>query len=124
MAVVRNFRELKVWQKSMEMVTLTYHISRQFPASEHFGLTAQWRRSAVSVSSNIAEGFGRHAHLEFIRFLQIATGSWFEWQTQLTIAEKLSFLKKDEYKMALLLSEEIEKLMSALISKLKSKTTA
>ena len=71
-----------MWQKAMELVTALYAITKDFPKEELYGLTAQIRRSAVSVPSNIAEGYGRKSTLEYIRFLQIACGSLYELQIQ------------------------------------------
>jgi len=79
---IKSYRDLFVWQKAMELVTAVYTITKDFPKEELYGLTAQIRRSAVSVPSNIAEGYGRKSTLEYIRLLQIACGSLYELQTQ------------------------------------------
>ena len=83
---IKSYRDLFVWQKAMELVTAVYAIPKVFPKEEQYGLTAQIRRSAVSVPSNIAEGYGRNSTLDYTRFLQIARGSLYELQTQLEIA--------------------------------------
>jgi four helix bundle protein len=84
--VIKTFRDLIVWQKSMVVVTDVYRITGRFPREEMFGLTSQMRRCAVSIPSNIAEGYGRQATGDYICFLQIALGSLYELQTQLEIA--------------------------------------
>jgi four helix bundle protein len=89
---LRSYRELIAWQKSVELVTEIYSITKEFPRDEIYGLTSQLRRSAVSVPSNIAEGQGRATKGEFIPFLGHARGSLFELATQIVIAEKLGYL--------------------------------
>jgi four helix bundle protein len=88
---MNTFREIKVWQKAMNLVTRLYKNTRSFPKEELFGLTSQMRRSAVSIPSNISEGFGRKSPAEFKRFLQISMGSLFELQTLLEISNNLDF---------------------------------
>ena len=93
---MHNFRELKVWQKSMELSFSIYKITENFPAYELYGLLSQMRRAAVSVASNIAEGAGRESDAEFSHFLDIARGSSFELETQLIIANKLNYTDHQE----------------------------
>jgi four helix bundle protein len=69
--VINNYRDLQVWQKSKELVLAVYEITKLFPSDEKFGLTNQVRRAAVSIPSNIAEGYGRHSTIDYIRFLKI-----------------------------------------------------
>ena len=95
---MKSYRDLIVWQKSMDLVTLVYKMTVQFPADEKFGLISQIKRSAISIPSNIAEGYGRNYRKDYSRFLQIARGSLFENQTQLEIAVNLSFIKKEDFK--------------------------
>jgi len=92
---MHNFRELKIWQKSISLVTDVYGNTMSFPNSEKFGLTNQIRRSAVSVPSNIAEGCGRNSDKELVHFLGISNGSSFELETQLIIAQNLKFIKEE-----------------------------
>jgi four helix bundle protein len=94
---MKTFRELIVWQKSMSFVTDVYKVSKQFPIDENFGLTSQIRRSAVSIPSNIAEGYGREGLNDYLRFLNIAMASLFELQTQLEIAYNLEYINKDKF---------------------------
>lgn len=120
-AEVNSFRDLIVWRKSMQLVTIIYKLSANFPDTEKFGLTNQIRRASVSVPSNIAEGFGRNATGDYVRFLQIASGSLYELQTQLEIAENLTFLTRTQSAEADSLAIECEKMLSSLIRKLRSR---
>jgi len=87
---------LLVWQKAMDLVTQVYRYTGGFPREETFGLAAQMRRSSVSVPSNIAEGKGRRTNQELLQFLFNARGSLLELQTQVSIAERLSYLSKED----------------------------
>ena len=91
-----NYRELKVWQFGIEIAKDVYRLTSDFPAEERFGLVTQMRRSAVSISSNIAEGHARNSTQEMIRFCSIALGSVAELETQLVIARELNFGKTVE----------------------------
>jgi four helix bundle protein len=81
-----TFRDLWIWQKSMTIVTEIYQLTSLFPKEENFGLTSQIRRSAISIPSNIAEGYGRDGKNDYLKFLNIGISSLFEMQTQLEIA--------------------------------------
>lgn len=116
---MKSYKELIAWQKGIELVILVYKISGKFPKEELYGLVDQMKRSAVSVPSNIAEGFGRHSDNDFIRFLNISRGSLFEFQTQLEISLRLDFVKEDEYENLMQITIEIDKILNALISKIK-----
>ncbi len=118
---IKSFRDLVVWQKAMDLVELIYSITKQFPSDERYALTSQLRRASVSVPSNIAEGYGRHSTLDYIRFLQIALGSLNEVQTQLELGCRLGFVGKDAVIDAFSLCTEIEKMLVALVMKLRSK---
>lgn len=98
-AKMKTYSDLLVWQKSLSLVTEVYQISKRFPTDEQFSLTSQIRRCAISIPSNIAEGYGRNSKQDFIRFLRIAMGSLFELQTQLRIANNLNYLKKDDFNL-------------------------
>ncbi len=115
---LKRYRDLIVWQKAMNLVTLLYKITMQFPVDEKFGLISQIKRSAVSIPSNIAEGYGRNYRKDYSRFLQIARGSLFENQTQVEIAVNLSFIKTEDLKEVQELSLEVEKMLNSLIKKL------
>ena len=117
---VQNYRDLIVWQKSVDLGINIYRLTEQFPKREIFGIVGQIRRCAISLSSNIAEGFGRRSNKEFIRFLNITMGSIFELQTQLFISYRLNFINKEIFDILHSDSREIEILLKNLINKLKS----
>ena len=116
--MLKNYKELKVWQKAYQLCLRIYEITKNFPKEERYGLVSQIRRSAISVPSNIAEGYGRHSRNEYIRFLQIALGSLFELQTQLEIAANLGYLKKEEFDVLYESTREVERMLSVLIKRL------
>jgi four helix bundle protein len=94
---MHNIKELKIWNKAIDLAVKVYQITANFPADERFGLISQSRRCAVSVPSNISEGTGRNTKGEFKQFLGIANGSSYELQTQMVIAEKLGFLEEEAF---------------------------
>jgi len=118
---MKTYRGLQVWQKSMTLVTEVYKISKGFPKDEAYGLTSQIRRCAISIPSNMAEGYGRNSTNEYIHFLRIATGSLYELQTQMEISMSLCYLNRDEFDKLYEVSREIERMLSSLIRKLSSK---
>ena len=115
---MKSYRDLIVWQKSMNWVTFVYSVTSKIPESEKFGLISQIRRSSVAIPSNIAEGYGRNYKKNYSRFLQIARGSLFECQTQIEIAINLNYISKEDCKEINELSIEIEKMLNSLINKL------
>ncbi|MDX2109685.1 MAG: four helix bundle protein [Verrucomicrobiota bacterium] len=115
---MKTFRDLIAWQKAMVLVTAVYLESKQFPKDELYGLTSQIRRSAVSIPSNLAEGYGRKSLGEYVRFIQIAIASLFELQTQLEIAMNLEYLERDSFTRLFEDSREIERMLSSLVAKL------
>ena len=114
-----NFRKLIVWQKAMSLTTKIYENTKTFPKEEIFGLTSQLRRCAVSIPSNVAEGYGRDSKNELSRFLNISVGSLFELQTQLEIAKNIHFLKEEEFNNLYEDSREVERMLIAFIKKIK-----
>src|SRR5690349_1436813 len=96
MAKVSNFRELIVWQKTMDLAELIYQSTRAFPKDELYGMVSQMRRAAVSIPSNIAEGQARNTTGEFIQFLGYAHGSLAELETQTELAGRFNWLNVDE----------------------------
>lgn len=92
---MHNYRELKIWQRSMDFVVRIYEISAEFPKEEKYGLTAQIRSCAVSIPSNISEGAGRGTNKQLKRFLEFSMGSANEVQTQIELACRVKYLKKD-----------------------------
>ena len=120
-AVVRTFRDLLVWQKGMQFVADVYRVTTGFPRAETLGLTAQLRRAAVSIPSNIAEGFARQSTIDFIRFLRISLGSLFEAQTQVELAERLGYLEHAGRGTLSSQGREIERMLTALIRSLSAR---
>lgn len=112
------YKDLIVWQKSMELVKEVYFLVKKLPKEETYSLSDQMRRAVVSIPSNIAEGNGRKSQTEYARFLDIARGSQFEIETQLHICIMLNFLTEKDTKQAFALIEEIGKMLNALIIKL------
>jgi len=119
MGSINTYRDLIVWQKSMTFVTEVYLITKSFPSSENFGLISQIRRSAISIPSNIAEGYGRKSTGDYIRFLQIAVGSLFELQTQIEIAFNLLYIDKIIFDKSLIKTSELDRMLFSLINKIK-----
>jgi len=118
--IVQSFRDLQVWQRSMELTIAIYHLTGGFPREEIFGLTSQLRRSSVSIPSNIAEGQGRSGTREFKQFLGIARGSNCELQTQLAIARALGLGDSKLLDKAESLSHEVGKMIFTLLKMLKT----
>ena len=117
---INTYRDLKVWQKSMALVISVYTFTKSFPKDELYGLTPQLRRCAVSIPSNIAEGYGRNSTKDYVRFLRIAMGSLFELQTLLEISGKLDLLGKEGFSEKYEYSREVERMLSSLIRKVSS----
>jgi four helix bundle protein len=120
---IQSFRDLDVWQRSMELTATVYRLTQGFPREEVFGLTAQLRRAAVSIPSNVAEGQGRLNTREFRQFLSIARASNCELQTQLGIARMLGFGDQKLLDDAEALSHRIGQMLFKLLAVLKSKLT-
>jgi len=116
-----DFRKLLIWQKSMALITKIYFSTNNFPKEEIFGLTSQIRRSSISIPSNIAEGSGRESDKDFLRFLNISTGSLFEMQTQLEIAKNIAYLNQEEFNNLYEDSREVERMLVAFIKKIKDR---
>ena len=123
---VRTYRDLLVWQKAVRFVTEIYRSTRGFPREEIYGLTAQIRRCAVSIPSNIAEGYGRHSTNDYLRFLNVAVGSLYELQTQIEISQNLSYLPQTVHNNLFEQTRELERMLTSLrtkIAKTKRKTS-
>lgn len=110
-----DYRDLKVWQKGMEMVLAVYKIAATLPDEEKFGLANQMKRAAVSVPSNIAEGHGRNSNKEFIKFLYISRGSLLELETQIEICFRLGFITSAVKDSLIEYFAQISKMINALI---------
>lgn len=118
---VLSHKDLIVWQKSMDLVSGVYKITKKFPDDERFGLTSQMRRSAVSIPSNIAEGRVRRTTKDYIHFLHVALGSSVELDTQLDIALRENFIQNVDYNEISPLIGEVSRMLSGLISSLNAK---
>ena len=116
-----SHKDLKVWQKGIELVKSIYEITQLFPSNEQFGLVSQMRRAAVSIPSNIAEGCGRNSDKELIHFLYIALGSASELETQIIISQELSFLQPEKSEQMQSLIFEIIKMISSLIKSIRTR---
>src|SRR5207248_9356080 len=109
-----NFEKLEVWQKAIDFADFVYSETRKFPAEERFGLTNQLRRAAVSISSNIAEGSSRSSKTDFVRFVEIATGSVFEVTSQAFVAQRQQFLGEHGFGELYAAAEELSRMLSGL----------
>lgn len=118
---MQTYKDLIVWQRSVELVTAIYQLTDTFPKSEIFGLTSQMRRAAVSIPSNLAEGFARKHRAENTQFVRIAFGSGAELETQIILAENLGFAKKEKTQKARSLLDETLRMLNKLISSLVAK---
>ncbi len=119
--MLKNYKELKVWQKSYQLCLEIYRITVKFPKEEKYGLTSQIRRSAVSIPSNIAEGYGRKTTLDYTRMLYISYGSVCELETQVLLAGDLDLIEKGELSTLNKDIAEIERMLKALIKSLENK---
>ncbi len=115
---MRDFKQLKVWQKAHQLVLQAYRQTRDFPQEERFGLTSHLLKSAVSVPSNIAEGCGRESDREFARFLSIAAGSASETEYQLLLARDLAYLSPEHHQGLDSQVNEVKRMLNAFIQRL------
>ena len=121
MGEIKTYRDLMVWQKSMGLVTEIYRMTKMLPKDEIYGLTAQMRRCAISIPSNIAEGYGRSSTNDYIRFLNITSGSLYELQTQIEIALNLKYVSQGDFDKLYEAGREIERMLSSLIKKIRER---
>lgn len=119
MSEITSYKDLIVWQKSILLVKAIYKVTEDFPASEIYGLVSQMRRSAISIPSNIAEGYGRKSSKEFAQFYAIAYGSALELETQLIIAIELRFISDDKASIARGLLDEVLRMLNSLTRKMR-----
>ena len=117
---IENYKDLIVWQKSMEVALQVYKLTEKFPKSESFGSVNQMRRSAFSIPSNIAEGWARKSSGNYLQFLSVASGSASELETQLILTQKLGYGDSASYKRILDLLLEVQKMLNSLRSKIKN----
>jgi len=116
---VRNYSELIVWQRALDLVAMVYASTKAFPKEELYGLTNQLRRAVVSIPPNIAEGQGRRSTNEFVRYLSIAHGSLREVETQIPMAERLGYLEELASRELMNSASEVGRLINGLINSLK-----
>jgi four helix bundle protein len=117
-----SFKKLVAWQRALQLTVEVYRLTSSFPESERFGLTNQLRRAAVSVGSNIAEGYGRTSRGEYIQFLGHARGSCYEVETQLAITRELGFGTKESIEITEQLCVEVGKMLATMIVSLRKKS--
>ena len=115
---IKSFKDLRIWQKGIEIVSDIYILTKKFPKEELFSLTSQLRRSAISIPSNIAEGFKRFHNKEYKQFLFITLGSCAELETQIIIAKELKYINKNEEEKLVEKLDHICRMTSSLIRKL------
>jgi four helix bundle protein len=121
---MQDYRKLSVWEKAHSLVVSVYKVTRAFPKEEMFALTSQVRRACVSIPANIAEGCGRGGNVELGRFLQIASGSAHELEYHFLLATELGYLTSEEYDKINKQINEIKRMLSALIKKIKTEHPA
>jgi len=117
---MKDFRQLKVWERSHQLALEIYKATKNFPKEELYGLTSQIRRSSMSVPTNIAEGCGRFTDPDFARFLQMAMGSASETEYQLILAHDLGFLNKERYDTLNTDVTEVKRMLASLLKTLRA----
>ena len=116
--MINNFKDLKIWQKGMDLTKNVYVATSRFPIEERYGLISQIRRAAVSIPSNIAEGHSRKTSKDFKQFIAIAKGSLSELETQILISSQLNFVSDKEFKIIYENRKELEKMIASFYGKL------
>jgi len=119
--MLKNYKELRVWQKAYDLCLEIYRITRAFPAEERYGLTSQMRRAAVSIPSNIAEGYGRKTTREYVQSLYTAYGSTCELETQVLLSGDLGYIKAETLKELQTGIGDTERMLKGLIKSLQEK---
>ncbi len=117
---VTSYKDLIVWQKGVRLAVASYHLTSTLPKSELFGSTSQIRRSATSVSANIAEGYGRGTKKEYAHFLKVARGSLYELQTHIIVLQQLPHGVELDYNDVTVLMDEVGKMLTVMIRRLTS----
>jgi len=120
---LRSYKELKVWQKGMELAIEVYIVTKKFPKEELYGLTSQIRRAAFAIPANIAEGYARGHLAEYLQFLRIAFSSGAELETHLLIANKVELLANEEFEKLNNQLTEIMRMLNVLMDRLKGVKT-
>jgi four helix bundle protein len=115
---VKRYRDLDIWKKGIELVKDVYKVTEKLPKHEIYGLVSQMRRSAISIPSNVAEGFRRYHNKEYKQFLYVTLGSYAELETQITIAKELDYVKQEIEAVLLEKLDHICRMISNLLKKL------
>ena len=115
---MKNYKELEVWQKSIELARIVYTTTQAFPGHEIYGLTSQIRRTVISVAANRAEGWGRSSTREYIHFLSVARGSLMELETHMILSQELSYISSDQEKQYEKQIQSIAMMLNRLIKSL------
>jgi len=118
---IKRFTDLKAWQSGQKLVVLIYELTKKFPSDEVFGLTNQIRRASISITSNIAEGFGRDSNPEKLHFYVMARGSANEVQSQLYAAKEIGYANGEEYEKCLQNADEAQRIIHGLIKATKDR---
>jgi four helix bundle protein len=118
---LKSYKELTVWQKSVDLVKEIFILTNKFPKAELYGIVAQMRRSAVSIPSNIAEGYGRRTNKEYSHFYSIAYGSSLELETQLIIASQLNLAPEGDFQKTDQLLNEVCRMLNVMTRKLEAR---
>jgi four helix bundle protein len=118
---MKDFRQLKVWEKSHQLALAVYKSTKEFPKEELYGLTSQVRRASMSIPTNIAEGCGRNTDAEFARFLQIAMGSASETEYQLLLSRDLGFLTHEQYEQLNTDVTDVKRMLASLLKTIRIK---
>jgi len=119
--MLKNYKELSIWQKSYQLCLEIYRITKEFPKEERYGLTSQIRRASVSIPSNIAEGYGRKTTPEYLRALYVAYGSNCELETQILLSGDLGYINEEDMKKLQKAIGDVERMLKALIRALENK---
>ena len=119
---IRSFRDLHAWQNAHKVVLEIYKLTKKFPREELFGLSIQMRRAAVSITSNIAEGFSRTSNREKVQFYSISQGSTSELQNQLILAHDLGYIKSDLFNLVLAQTYDVSKIVNGLMRTARTNT--
>jgi four helix bundle protein len=118
--LMKDFRQLKVWEKAHQLALTIYRATKEFPKEELYGLTSQIRRASMSIPTNIAEGCGRNTDADFARFLQLAMGSTSETEYQLILARDLEFLPQESYERLHIDVEEVKRMLASLLKTIRA----
>ncbi|MCX5782535.1 MAG: four helix bundle protein [Elusimicrobia bacterium] len=115
---IKSFKELRIWQRGIELVKDIYLLTEKFPKEELYGITSQMRRASISIPSNIAEGFKRNHNKEFVQFLHLAMGSAAELETQLIIAKEIGFINSEKLILVSNKLDSLSKMTTSLLNKM------